>query len=271
MVAELDSNTISPFLPFHYEKLTALVDMMPNKEQKIMSPNKNIVVLWMLCLTVLCSQGAQESKASSYEITSASIEWTKGEPQEIVGTKAYKRWLKEFGVIDGNLAKQLEYIDHNIRYAFMDVTNDGQNEIVVQEGKWAARGYAFAIFELQGKRWTTIVQHRGAFIFSNSNNKKPYELALIEKDGRDFERYDLKYAQNKYKLIKKTIPYEDMSYEYFWSLNLTKDDQCRNRLRTFTEKFITTELCRKSVAELKESHFSNCDDADKRKTSELPE
>ena len=227
-----------------------------------MSLSKSFVVLWMLCLTVLCSQGAQESKTSSSEITSASIEWTKGEPQELVGTNSYKRWLKDFGVIDAHLAKELNYTNHNIRHAFMDVTNDGRNEIVVQEGNWAARGYAFAIFELQGKRWTAIVQHRGAFIFSNSNNKKPYELALIEKDGRDFQRYDLKYAQNKYKLVKKTIPYENMSYEYFWSLNLTKDEQCQSSLRNFREWFIAKELCKKSPTELKKEHFSYCDEAE---------
>ena len=227
-----------------------------------MNSSKNFVVLWMLCFTVLCSHGAQELKNSSSEITSASIEWTNGEPQEIVGTNAYKRWIKKFGVIDAHLAKELKYTNHSIRYAYMDVTNDGQNEIVVQEGNWAARGFAFAIFELQEKRWTAIVQHRGAFIFSNSENKKPYELSLIEKDGRDFERYDLKYAQNKYKLIKKTIPYEDMSYELFWALNLTKSEQCKSSLRTFTEKFIVTELCKKSVSELIQSHFSNCNDAD---------
>ena len=32
MVAEIDSNTISPFLPFHSKKMRTLVDMMLKEE-----------------------------------------------------------------------------------------------------------------------------------------------------------------------------------------------------------------------------------------------
>jgi hypothetical protein len=205
-----------------------------------MNFTKNSVFALFFCSVAFASYGGQEASAKDREITSATIEWKQREPQEIVGTAAYKRWVKDFGVIDARLAKELDYTNHSIRYVYMDVTNDGRDEIVVQEGQWAARGYAFAIFELQGKTWKTIAQHRGAFILRNINEKKPYEITLIDKD----ERYDLSYIKNKYKLKTKIAPYEDMSYEYFWSLNHTKSEQCQRR--NFSESFIANELCKKS-------------------------
>lgn len=110
---------------------------------------KTFIALWSLCLITLCSHGAQEPSAQPKEITTADIKWVKGEPQEITDTAAYKRWVKDFGVIDARLAKELDYTNHSIRYVHMDVTNDGRNEVLVQEGSWAASGYAFAIFDFR--------------------------------------------------------------------------------------------------------------------------
>jgi hypothetical protein len=225
-----------------------------------MNSIKNFAVLWMLCLISTFSEGTQ---AQANEITSVDIKWINGEPQEIVGAVAYKRWVKDFGVIDARLAKELDYTNHSIRYVYMDVTNDGRDEIVVQEGSWAASGFAFAIFELQGKAWKTIVQHRGAFILSELDPKKPYEITLIDKDGKDYERYDLKYTKDKYRLKKKTAPYEDMSFEYFWHLNYTQSERCRSLMNfRMGGYYKSSELCNKSQVELKRDYFQGCDDDD---------
>ena len=224
---------------------------------------KTFIALWSLCLITLCSHGAQEPSAQPKEITTADIKWVNGEPQEITDTAAYKRWVKDFGVIDARLAKELDYTNHSIRYVHMDVTNDGRNEVLVQEGSWAASGYAFAIFELQGKAWKTIVQHRGAFILSELTPKKPFEITLINKDGKDYERYDLKYAKEKYILKKKTAPYGDMSFEYFWKLNFTQSEQCRSLMNFRMGGYYKgSELCSKSLTELRREYFQSCDDAD---------
>ncbi len=183
------------------------------------------ILLITPCFIFFSSYGAQEPITDPNSITSATINWKQGEHVELIGTRNYRRWIREFGVVDTQLAKKLGNDNHSIRHAHIDVRNDGQPEIIVQEGLWTARGYALAVFQKNGKEWAIILQHRGAFIFDNSKPKTPYKLTLIDKDGNDYGRYEFVYGDRKYKLVKKIVPYLDISFEQFWDLNSTKEEQ----------------------------------------------
>ena len=201
------------------------------------------------------------SFASENEVGSKDLVWIRSEPIELIQSEDYKKWLKNYKVVNEQSAKKIGYDSHNIRYALLDVTNDGVNEIVVQDATWF-NGYAFATFQQFGNKWRAIVTHRGGFVFK-SNGSKPMQLTLYRKIYADYEIYELIYTKEKYKVKStKLMKYAPYFLEEFSSLNNSKEEQCRENLLELYKYKLSQENkngCNLSNEELKRLNISYCD------------
>jgi hypothetical protein len=201
------------------------------------------------------------SFASENEVNSKDLVWIRSEPIELIQSEDYKKWLKNYEVVNEQSAKKLGYDSHNIRYALLDVTNDGVNEIVVQDATWF-NGYAFATFQQFGNKWRAIVTHRGGFVFK-SYGSKPMRLTLYRKFNADYETYELIYTKEKYKVNStKSLKYAPNFLEEFSALNNSRAEQCKENLLELYKYRSSKENkngCNLSNEELMNQNISYCD------------
>ena len=212
------------------------------------------------------------AKDSDWAISSKTIKWIDSEPLELTSTADYKKWKKTYGILPGVTDGKYR----SIRYGYEDVTNDGNNEIVVQEAMPYDNGYAFAVFEKKnGRAWRSIADGRGAFIFLNLYNKQPYTLIKYEKLYADYYRVKLQYKNGSFSIVKHDDLEKDITayamnfYDYFWSLNFSKYQYCRYQLgvsnNLYDEKGNKLDFCKVAVYQKLREIGSYCDMEDYQK------
>ncbi len=191
-----------------------------------------------------------DSVDEDWDVTVKSIKWTNGEPKELLREKSYKKFKRDFDITYfDNVDKRIVEDVKNIKYGYIDVTNDGRPEIFVRETSGASGGYVISIFENKKSRWKLIFEGRGGFIFEKNENKKPFNLIFYERLGADHVRSEHKYVIDRYKLIKRMDVYNnDFAYhDYFWDLNETDREKCE-RFRRYpmwsSEKKYANEHCK---------------------------
>ena len=195
--------------------------------------------LFLLCVILIVSFNAQ-AKEKSWAITSADIKWIESEPKELLIAPDYKKWKKKYWIEPSELDGQFK----SIRYSYEDVTDDGVDEILLQDTTPYGGGYAFAVFQKKGNIWKMIAHDRGAFIFYIEGGNRIYTLVYYSRDAVDYYRTELNYKNGLYKVVKHGLMSKDITmlamdfYDYFWSLNFSRYQYCKYQIqqRKFYDK-----------------------------------
>jgi len=177
---------------------------------------KKLLILFLVVLSNLVH--GSEIQDFDFYISPSNIKWTDNKlPKEVSESKVYKDWSKGTD----------EYF--TVRWSPVHITSKDSVEVIIQEvsgGLGGTGGKNTTVLQYDGKKWKTLVDIFGGFIFfpvpSKSNT-----LIVYQRSGVDYRNVEYKLVGNSYKKISvREIPREisdrngqDDMFNYFWYMN----------------------------------------------------
>jgi hypothetical protein len=147
-----------------------------------------------------------------YEITSAMLDWKSVEFSDFPAAKdkTFLKWKKDFDA-------------EAPRFTKLDIDSDGNDELLVSDNDFPARGRAFLILQSQQGVWRNILEFRGGFILFRKNKTEAFRIHIYEKEHGVMKFFEMYYSNKKFKLkFETTLPrtiYDEKFYEKWRYLN----------------------------------------------------
>jgi len=153
-----------------------------------------------------------------FYLSSSNIRWTENKlPKEILESKVYKEWTKDFSE------------NYTVRWSLVHLTSKNSTEVIIQEvsgGIGGTGGLNTTVLQYDGKSWRRLVDIFGGFLFFPTPSKSN-TLIVYERMGYQYRNIEYKLVGSSYKKVSvRDIPTEitdrnsqDDMFNYFWFMN----------------------------------------------------
>jgi hypothetical protein len=122
----------------------------------------------------------------------STLDWHEGPLPADIADRDYQRWYAQtesgsWGGEDGAKARA------NIRYAYIDLLNDGTRQLIVQENIGGTGGKSALILQHRAGHWRSIAEFFGGFMLL-SRDKQYRDLVVYERTGDQYARARYRYT-----------------------------------------------------------------------------